>query len=486
MLLRFLQLGMATPDSSLQRLLADAIIAHLPLKDVRVLLDHGARADGVVTRGLRALHYAAMEDDAAAITELVRRGANVNAEDDVGYTPLHVACKHGRLASSRALVAARAVINFDDDDVGISEASRIMASLTLSPMNLAIENNHVDCVRLLLQNGGNPNQVYFLGRELNLTPLENVGCLELLLQHGADPDSFGRSGLTALMKACKQQDAAAASLLLRHGADVDVQCPARFDRKTALHFATLSGNVPIVRLLLEAGASTRVPHDYKHAPLELAITQDKYAVCSALLDHGADANEPNADGCSPLQAACASLGLKYAMEIVEALLRHGADPNYACKYFSYISPSLAPLVEYLSYNSEYDARVVELLLMYGARVSICRPANVVKIYDAAGVLSHVRKLRQYGDITTMLVEAAGRFDVGAIQNEISLTDGQREMLMKAATMPKTLKHSSRLLIRRLVPIPLVENVRSLPLPPLLQKFVLCQKSHSLNHEQLPN
>ena len=50
---------------------------------------------------------------------------------------------------------------------------------------------------------------------------------------------------------------------------------------------------------------------------------------------GADANERNGDGCSPLQLACAMVPNIHQADIVEALLSYGADPTYHLNVYSY-------------------------------------------------------------------------------------------------------------------------------------------------------
>lgn len=94
------------------------------------------------------------------------------------------------------------------------------ATLADEPLRLAIKNGHKECAEILLKNGADPNARYFLGSEINLISPLNITFMEMLLKYGACPDSRDRSGLTALMKACRHpQGYAAAKILLHYGAD---------------------------------------------------------------------------------------------------------------------------------------------------------------------------------------------------------------------------------------------------------------------------
>jgi len=91
------------------------------------------------------------------------------------------------------------------------------------------------------------------------------------------------------------------------------------------------------------------------------------------------------------QLAASTSSIKHQKTIVEMLLMAGAAPNFSSRLFSYVGPSLTPLVEYLTYCSEnFDYAIVRLLLQYGARVSFRLPTRLLKIRQPAGVLSQVR------------------------------------------------------------------------------------------------
>lgn len=461
---------MSYTKESLQKLLVDVITHQSPLKDVAIVLRAGADPNGTVTKGLRPIHYATYENHIPCMKLLIHHGANVNQPDNLGYTPMHIASKYGYYEAMETLLDNGAVVNFMDDGTS-SKESKELAYLTVHPLNSAIENNQPKCVELLLQRGCDPNQKYFLGQEINLVPLEHLECLAILLKYGADPNAVSRGGLTALMKACREENIAAVQLLLRYKADVNFQCPPRFDQKRAIHFAASTGNVEICQLLLEQGADTGIPPDYKYGPLEVAIMGDKYQVCHLLLDHGANPNELNSEKCSLLQIACATTGLNNQCAIIEDLLQHGALPNFSANFMSFIGPCLTPLVEYFTNHDIFDINIIRMLVRYGARINFTLPTKLFKIVDPCGVLAQVRKLRPYEDILYFLIDVAHKLDVQAIKDESSLSNRQKELLLEEACHPRTLKHLTRLRIREMLRIPVLKSLQTLPLPNYLEAYL---------------
>lgn len=457
-------------QKKLQRMMADVITNHFPISDVLLLLKYGCDPNGSVTKGLRPLHYAAYEDNVAYIKILLEHGALVDSCDDVGYTPLHIAAKYGHEGVVRVLLEHDAVVNFVEGQEGGEEASKILASLTEHPLSLAAENDHPECLELLLLYGADPNRKTFLGYEINLIPLENTQCLEMMLKYGADPDAVSRGGLTPLMKAAKLNQLEAAQVLITYGANVNLQCPPRFDCRRAIHFACITGKEDMLRLLLSAGALTSRPPDYAYTPLYYAIVHDQPNICRILLEHGADPDELNDDGCSPLQVVCSNT-LQHQKNITEQLLSAGAEPNCSRQFFSYVGPSLAPLVEYLTYSEDYDEELIRLFLQYGSHVNMRTPTRLLKIKDPCGMLGQVRKLQPHNGIFYLLLDAARYFDAEAISRDITMSSNHRSTLLDAALTPRSLKQLTRVAVRHFMRKPVPKYVKCIPLPPYLRDYI---------------
>ncbi|OQA06172.1 MAG: Phosphocholine transferase AnkX [bacterium ADurb.Bin374] len=94
---------------------------------------------------------------------------------------------------------------------------------------------------------------------------------------------------------------------------------------TPLHFAAQSGNVSIVRALLNAGADVNARNPQDITPLHLAAWDGNADIVSLLLEHGADIDRRNHrnEGMSALDLAA----MTGSAEVVRILIEHGADPR---------------------------------------------------------------------------------------------------------------------------------------------------------------
>jgi uncharacterized protein len=97
------------------------------------------------------------------------------------------------------------------------------------------------------------------------------------------------------------------------------------DGFTALGLASFFGQLPIVKLLLEKKANPNVPSNnpYKVTPLHSACAISQYEIIELLIRHGADVNAKQMQGVTPLHSAAHNGQTK----IIKLLIENGADVN---------------------------------------------------------------------------------------------------------------------------------------------------------------
>ncbi|MBV2145482.1 MAG: ankyrin repeat domain-containing protein [Wolbachia endosymbiont of Pissodes strobi] len=84
-------------------------------KTVKLLVEKGANVNAADARGYTALHLAVTEKRLENVKELIRSGADINAEEyESKCTPLHLACMVGKVEIVEELVKAGAEIEQAD------------------------------------------------------------------------------------------------------------------------------------------------------------------------------------------------------------------------------------------------------------------------------------------------------------------------------------------------------------------------------------
>ncbi|MFI1959854.1 ankyrin repeat domain-containing protein [Streptomyces althioticus] len=144
-----------------------------------------------------------------------------------------------------------------------------------------------------------------------------------LLSSGVGVDAVDREGRSALDLAVQEGHADMVRLLLAAGADPEGRA-GPYHELTPMTEAAMFGRAAVVEALIDAGVSTgaqrvRVPY----VPLVLAATCGHTDVVDVLLDRGADIEDRDFKGRSPLEWAVSS-GQPAAVRL---LLRRGAEPT---------------------------------------------------------------------------------------------------------------------------------------------------------------
>jgi len=219
------------------------------------------------------LHEAAHQGDLERMEALLAAGADIDARDDLGLTPLFVALDRGRTTAARFLIEKGADLRF-----------RGFRQRTL--LHMAARCGNLPIARLLVERGAEVNARDSRG----VTPLRlaaDAGKTEMiayLIDQGASARTTDEHG-TLLHRFVRQGNAPAVEALLAGGAEVDALDP-HFGR-TAIHQAAANGHEAIVRLLLEHGSSTSSRDSLGRTPLDLAHLHANQSVAELLRTHGA-------------------------------------------------------------------------------------------------------------------------------------------------------------------------------------------------------
>jgi ankyrin repeat protein len=189
---------------------------------------------------------AAENGNVARIAELLKRGANVNAQDERGRTPAMAATYARQTKAVQALLQAGADVNRRDQMLN-------------NPFLYAGAEGMLEILKLAHAAGADPRITNRFGGTA-LIPAAERGHVEavswLLANTKVEVNHINRLGWTALLEAIVLSDGGPrhqeiVATLIRHGADVNL---ADREGRTALDHARQRGYARIRQLLQAAGA----------------------------------------------------------------------------------------------------------------------------------------------------------------------------------------------------------------------------------------
>jgi uncharacterized protein len=334
----------------------------------------------IAVDGTTALHWAVYNDDADLVDRLVAAGADVNARNDYGATPLSQAAVVGNVRVIKRLLSAGA-----DVESANADGQTVLMVLARS---------------------------------------SNVEAAKLLLKRGARVDAREAwRDQTALMWAAAEGQAAMVKLLIDNGADVNARSKVNnWERQvtaeprnqarpaggfTPLLYAARRGCLECARLLVNAGAGVNEVDPDGVSPLLLATLNFSFDTAALLIEQGADVNRWDIWGRAPLYAAVdmntlptggradrPSLDKTTGIELIGQLLKAGANPNMQLKLFpphrslrddrgadTLLTIGSTPLIRAAKAG---DVPAIKLLLAAGANVELSTINGITPLLAAAG------------------------------------------------------------------------------------------------------
>ncbi len=246
------------------------------------------------------------------IFEAVVNESNIMTQDSEGNTPLHVA-----ISRNAALDKIQYIVSLTDDvNMRNSEGNNALF--------LAIMKNRQKVGEMLLVK----NADIFATNTNNNSPLRLAlkygGTIQDWLITSRTIRSTDGSGNTVLHYAAEWEYKDAIEALLIKGADINAK---NANGETCLFSAVKTNNPQIIQTVLDGGASVKERDNLGSTPLHTAVRWDAIESIKKLIELGVNINAQNSSGKSALAEAV--LSGKY--EVAAYLLEKGADANSSDK-----------------------------------------------------------------------------------------------------------------------------------------------------------
>ncbi|KAI4806077.1 hypothetical protein KUCAC02_010665 [Chaenocephalus aceratus] len=340
-------------------LIAAAYMGHQ--EAVEILLNHNAKVNLADGDGRSALSVAALCVPTAAGVKgygevaslLLERGADPGHRDHDGMTPLLLAAYEGHDDIVELLLEAGADVDETAGPNGnVSAAAAVTPLLAASAMGhmktisrllfwgaavdaidcegrtalcLAAARGSFEVVRALLDRGLDENHKDDLG----WTPLHAAACeghravCAALTERGsmARVGEMDIEGRTPLILAAQEGHLSTVRLLLDRRSPIDHRA---YDGHSALSAALLEGHTDVAELLMRRGADTDVRDAEGRPLLYLLVLEDRLEKATLLIEKGGVPLESrDSEGRTALHVA----SWQGCVEMVDLLLKHGANPN---------------------------------------------------------------------------------------------------------------------------------------------------------------
>lgn len=291
------------------------------------------------------LRHAIKNGDISVVREMLEKDPSLIYKTDLfSKTALHYASCENKCDITELLISKGAAINAkakNDEDS--------------TPLFEAIENGHLEMVKLLVSKGADIRSRL---RHNEMTALHIAAqngydeIIEFLISMGADIDAKDLEGDTSLICSIKERHRDTSSLLVKKGAHYDIYSAAMASdletvqkllnnnpelisktfgkyHNSLLHSAAIGGSIDVANFVIEKGIDVNVKNDNDTTPLSLAALygnyKDEYKMVKYLIIKGANVNARDKYDETPLHYVHYAVKKnKDAKDIADLLRKHGA------------------------------------------------------------------------------------------------------------------------------------------------------------------
>lgn len=322
------------------------------------------------------LHYATRLNYMDVIKILLKHGADGDALNSSGRTPLATACRSGHAAAAKMLLPS---VSREHYDLAYWYASG---------------SNSVEALNVMLKAGVNIDSKWEgAGTALHMASYNaRPRLVQVLLARRAELEQCDNNGRTPLIDAARQGNPECVRLLVDAGANVDAEDN---DGYTSLFYSASGNHQECVRILLEANAELKIKagmSDIYSQPLDLALHEFNPEVFEIILDHGALPPSPDA-----LRRYLDTED--FDIRNIQILLKpsHDWDPNQEIG-------SYGTMLHYAALWGKLD--LAELLVKSDrVNVNACN-----KMY---GTPLEIAAMRKFTDIVTLLLQKNANVTIGS-------------------------------------------------------------------------